>query len=105
MFAKGRCRLWKTHLETTVTGITASQDPTVEAPRIAPDVRVGFILSPRFTMLPFAGFLDLLRHAADEGDRSRQIYCTWEIVAPTLDPVVSSPTSAVSRRKSLIAGA
>ena len=41
-------------------------------------------------MLAFAGFLDLLRHAADEGDRSRQIYCTWEIVAPTLDPVVSS---------------
>lgn len=96
MFAKGQCRPWKTHLETTVTGITASQGPTVEAPRIAPDMRVGFILSPQFTMLPFAGFLDLLRHAADEGDRSRQIYCTWEIVAPTLDPVVSSGGVAVT---------
>ena len=60
------------------------------APSIEPDIRVGFVLSPRFTMLPFAGFLDVLRHAADEADRSRQIYCAWEIVGPTPAPVVSS---------------
>ena len=59
-------------------------------PSIEPDIRVGFILSPRFTMLPFAGFLDVLRHAADEADRSRQIYCAWEVVGPTLDSVFSS---------------
>lgn len=59
-------------------------------PSIEPDIRVGFILSPRFTMLPFAGFLDVLRHAADEADRSRQIHCAWEVVGPSLDPVVSS---------------
>ncbi len=56
----------------------------------APDLRVAFILSPRFTLLPFSGFLDTLRHAADEADRSRQIYCSWDIVGPTLDPVTSS---------------
>ncbi len=68
-------------------------DPTpvpTGAPPIEPDIRVGFILSPRFTMLPFAGFLDVLRHAADEGDRSRQVYCAWEVIGPTLDPVSSS---------------
>ena len=65
--------------------ITAGATPFIE-----PDIRVGFILSPRFTMLPFAGFLDVLRHAADEADRSRQIYCAWEVIGPTLDPVPSS---------------
>ena len=59
-------------------------------PTFEPDIRVGFILSPRFTMLPFAGFLDVLRHAADEADRSRQIYCAWEVVGPSLEPVYSS---------------
>ena len=56
----------------------------------APDLRVAFVLSPQFTLLPFSGFLDTLRHAADEGDRSRQVYCQWDIVGPTIDPVLSS---------------
>ena len=60
------------------------------APDIEPDMRVGFILSPRFTLTPFAAFIDCLRHAADEADFSRQIYCRWEIVAPTMDPVTAS---------------
>lgn len=38
---------------------------------------VGFILMPRFTLLPFAAFVDCLRLAADEGDTSRQIRCRW----------------------------
>ena len=59
-------------------------------PPSTPDIRVGFILSPRFTMLPLSGFLDVLRHAADEADRSRQIYCAWDIIGPTREPVISS---------------
>ena len=59
-------------------------------PDIEPDMRVGFILSPRFTLTPFAAFIDSLRHAADEADFSRQIYCHWKIVAPTLEPVTAS---------------
>lgn len=54
------------------------------------DLRVAFVLSPHFTLLPFSGFMDTLRHAADEDDRSRQVYCQWDIVGPTLEPVVSS---------------
>ncbi len=57
---------------------------------IEPDLKVGFILSPRFSILPFAGFVDCLRHAADEADHSRQIYCRWSVIAPTLEPVRSS---------------
>jgi len=40
---------------------------------VPPDLRVGFILAPKFTLIAFASFIDCLRHAADEADRSRQI--------------------------------
>ena len=59
-------------------------------PDIEPDIRVGFILSPRFSLLPFAGFIDSLRHAADEADFSRQIFCHWKIVGPSMTPVTAS---------------
>lgn len=60
------------------------------APEIEPDIRVGFVLSPRFTLLPFAGFADSLRHAADEADHGRQVHCRWRIVAPSLAPITAS---------------
>ncbi len=61
-----------------------------DMPDIKPDIRVGFILAPKFTLLSFASFADGLRHAADEADFSRQIYCHWKVIAPTLDPVTAS---------------
>jgi len=45
-----------------------------------PPLRVGFILLPRFTLNAFAGFVDSLRLAADQGGRSRMIHCSWEIM-------------------------
>ncbi|MEM1199263.1 MAG: GlxA family transcriptional regulator [Pseudomonadota bacterium] len=59
-------------------------------PGIRPDVRLAFILSPEFTLLPFAGFIDAVRHAADERDRSRQVYCHWNCISHDLEPVRSS---------------
>jgi transcriptional regulator GlxA family with amidase domain len=53
-------------------------------------LRVGFILLPRFTLLPFAGFVDALRLAADEGDQSRQIRCQWTVMGAGLEEVESS---------------
>jgi transcriptional regulator GlxA family with amidase domain len=41
---------------------------------------VGFVLVPRFTLTAFSGFIDTLRLAADEGDRSRQIQCEWSVL-------------------------
>lgn len=61
-----------------------------DMPDIMPDMRVGFILSPQFTLLAFAGFVDGLRHAADEADYSRQIYCRWKVIAPDLVPIAAS---------------
>lgn len=60
------------------------------APAVEPELSVGFILSPDFTLLPFAGFIDALRHAADTADYSRQIYCRWTVLASELAPVRSS---------------
>ena len=53
----------------------------------APRLRVGFILTPRFTLCAFANFVDVLRLAADEGDRSRPILCRWRVLSATMDPV------------------
>jgi transcriptional regulator GlxA family with amidase domain len=56
----------------------------------APRLSVGFILARRFTLCAFANFVDVLRLAADEGDRSRPILCRWRVLSPTGDPVESS---------------
>ena len=65
--------------------------PPSKPPDLAPEMRVGIILSPKFSLLPVASFLDALRHAADEADFGRQIYCTWKIVGPVGgEEVVSS---------------
>src|SRR3546814_18761231 len=45
-----------------------------------PKLRVGFILAPRFTLAAFANFVDAVRLAADDGDRSQQIECEWEVL-------------------------
>ncbi|SLN55752.1 HTH-type transcriptional regulator CdhR [Aquimixticola soesokkakensis] len=51
---------------------------------------VGFILTRRFTLCAFANFVDVLRLAADEGDRSRPILCDWAVLSHLMDPVPSS---------------
>lgn len=55
-----------------------------------PRLRVGFILARRFTLCAFANFVDVLRLAADEGDRSRPILCRWRILSASPDPVEAS---------------
>lgn len=61
-----------------------------------PDVRFAFVLTPAFTLLPLAGFADAVRHSSDEADRSRQIFCHWEVLGHDLAPVSSSTGLAVS---------
>ena len=60
--------------------------PTGKAPRLT----VGFVLARRFTLNAFANFVDLLRLAADEGDRSRPVRCGWSVLSDTMNPVASS---------------
>ena len=56
----------------------------------APRLRVGFVLARHFTLAAFANFIDTLRLAADEGDRSRPILCRWTVMSATGRPVASS---------------
>lgn len=53
-------------------------------------LRVGFILCPDFTLVAFSAFLDTLRLATDEGDRSRSIQGKWDILSPDMSPIRSS---------------
>jgi len=68
--------------------------PTARAP-----LRVGIILADHFTLSAFALFIDHLRLAADEGDRSRPVNVQWSIMASRPDPlrascgVLTTPTS------------
>lgn len=55
-----------------------------------PRLAVGFLLAHRFTLCAFANFVDVLRLSADEGDRSRQILCSWTVLSETMNPVTSS---------------
>jgi transcriptional regulator GlxA family with amidase domain len=45
-----------------------------------PRLRIGFVLTDRFTLTAFAAFVDALRLAADEGDSSRPIDCRWSVL-------------------------
>ncbi|WP_187430258.1 GlxA family transcriptional regulator [Roseobacter fucihabitans] len=58
-------------------------------------LRIGFILTQRFTICAFANFVDVLRLASDEGDRSRAILCNWRVLSSDLNPVTSSSGIAV----------
>jgi len=73
----------------------AARDDTSRRPgrpreAAAPALRVGIVLLQHFTLMPFAGFVDVLRLAADDGDRSRQIRCTWTVMSADGRPVRSS---------------
>ena len=71
-------------------------------PRSArPPLRVGVVLAHQFTLSAFAVFIDHLRLAADEGDRSRPLHVQWSIMSARAEPIVAScgvlvqPTSAL----------
>lgn len=46
-----------------------------------PRLKVGVVMLRDFTLLPFAGFIDVLRLATDEGDLSRQRDCRWTVMS------------------------
>ena len=68
----------------------SASEPCVRQQLARPSLSVGFVLLPRFTLSAFSSFIDVLRLAADEGDRSRPIRCTWDVLAPNLAHVTAS---------------
>jgi transcriptional regulator GlxA family with amidase domain len=71
----------------------AAGEPAVARPRLS----VGFILADDFTLSAFSLFVDHLRLAADEGDRSRQILCRWVVMGSREEAVRASCGIAVAR--------
>ena len=55
-----------------------------------PPLRVGIVLAHHFTLSAFAVFVDHLRLAADEGDRSRPLHVQWSIMAARPEAVAAS---------------
>jgi transcriptional regulator GlxA family with amidase domain len=53
-------------------------------------LRIGIILTPEFTLNALGNFVDVLRLAADDGDRSRPIRCRWDIMSAAGRPVRAS---------------
>ena len=71
------------------------QAAEAEGEQIEPLLRVGFVLTPRFTLIAFAGFVDALRLASDDGDRSRQRLCRWDILGAPGSACISSCGASV----------
>ena len=55
--------------------------PKAPPPDILPSLRIAIAPTPDFTLLSLACFVESLRHAADESDFSRQIYCSWSMLS------------------------
>ena len=66
------------------------QPPAPTPPQNEERLRVGIVLTRRFTICAFANFVDVLRLAADEGDRSRPILCRWKVLSHDMQPIASS---------------
>ncbi len=73
----------------------------VPGPR-RPALRVGFVLAHNFTLSALSLFIDVLRLAADEGDRSRPIRCTWTVMASRPEAMRSSCGLGVNRMSALL---
>lgn len=63
----------------------------------SPVLRVGFVPAHNFTLSALSLFVDTLRLAADEGDRSRPIRCHWSIMAASPQPIRASCGLTVNR--------
>lgn len=53
-------------------------------------LKVGFILARSFTLSAFAMFVDTLRLASDQKDRSGRVLADWQVLSSTRHMVTSS---------------
>ena len=74
--------------------VTSPRAPDVATDSDRVRLRVAFVLTPRFTLTAFAGFVDALRLAADEGDQSRQHWVKWAVLGA--EPIQASCGTTVT---------
>jgi transcriptional regulator GlxA family with amidase domain len=55
--------------------------PAAPEPSTRKPLRIGFILANDFTLSAFSLFVDTLRLAGDEGDRSGKVHCDWDVLS------------------------
>ena len=79
----------------------SAQDSTTQSVRSGAELKIGFLLWPKFPLLSLAGFSDALRHAADLGDQSRPLRCTWKIIGLPNEVVEASCGVPVSVQANL----
>ncbi|RWA74141.1 GlxA family transcriptional regulator [Mesorhizobium sp.] len=53
-------------------------------------LKIGFILARSFTLSAFALFVDTLRLASDEADRSGRVFADWQVLASTRHLITAS---------------
>lgn len=83
-----------------ITAIDANQT----AMPLRPQLNVGIVLWPEFPLLALAGLTDALRHAADMGDDSQKIRCSWRLMSATPEqPVLSSSGMAMMPDSAFVA--
>lgn len=81
----------KVRIVGTVSRLSEAPRPRSDSPpRQDVPLSVGFVLVKQFTLCAFANFVDVLRLAADEGDRSRPIRCQWAVISADMAPIASS---------------
>lgn len=64
------------HQESFLKGNVRAETPTTNGA-----LRFAIVLLPKFTLTAFSSFLDVIRLAADQGDRSGQVRCTWSVMS------------------------
>ena len=70
--------------------MAAPASPSPSPSPLRKRLQVGFILADRFTLSAFANFVDVLRLAADDADKSRPILCEWSVLSDDMAPIRSS---------------
>lgn len=78
----------------------ARSSPAARAAR--PRLSLGIVLADHFTLTSFSVFVDLMRLAADEGDLSRQINVTWEVMSHRTTPTYASCGFGIARTSDFI---
>lgn len=75
--------------------------PSVKRRSSTSELRIGIVLWPKFPLLSLAGLCDGLRHAADVGDQSRQVRCSWVVLGNSGESVEASCGVKVPVQESL----
>jgi len=63
---------------------------STDVPPAAPRLKIGFVLARSFTLSAFAMFVDTLRLASDELDRSGRVLADWQVLGSTRHLITSS---------------